>query len=70
VSDDKGADASEGVLTERLVRILHATPVLMQVLRTARKLNPPDWLVFSGAVYQPVLNQLTGRALGYGIEAL
>jgi len=70
VSDDKGADASEGVLTERLVRILHATPVLMQVLRTARKLNLPDWLMFSGAVYQPALNQLTRRALGYGIEAL
>jgi uncharacterized protein len=68
VSDDKGANASEGVLTERLARILHATPMLMRVLRTARKLNLPDWLVFSGAVYQPVLNQLTGRAPDYGIK--
>jgi hypothetical protein len=66
----RAADASEGALTERLARILHATPVLLQVLRTGRKLNLPDWLVLSGAVYQPVLNQLTWRALGYGIEAL
>jgi hypothetical protein len=28
----------------------------------------PDWLVFSGAVYQPVLNHLTGRPLDYGIK--
>ena len=28
----------------------------------------PDWLVFSGAVYQPVLNHLTGRAPDYGIK--
>jgi uncharacterized protein len=28
----------------------------------------PDWLVFSGAVYQPVLNHLAGRPLDYGIE--
>jgi len=40
----------------------------MQVLSVARHLNLPDWLVFSGAVYQPVLNHLTGRPLDYGIK--
>src|SRR5215469_8614839 len=40
----------------------------MHVLQTARDLALPDWLVFSGAVYQPVWNHLTGRAPGYGIK--
>jgi hypothetical protein len=40
----------------------------MQVLSVARRLCLPDWLVFSGAVYQPVLNHLTGRPLDYGIK--
>ena len=40
----------------------------MRVLSVARHLNFPDWLVFSGAVYQPVLNHLTGRPLDYGIK--
>jgi hypothetical protein len=34
----------------------------------ARRLCLPDWLVFSGSVYQPVLNHLTGRSLDYGIK--
>jgi uncharacterized protein len=53
---------------ERLSGILRAAPQLMQVLRTARALGLPDWLVFSGAIYQSVLNHLTGRAPGYGIR--
>ena len=32
------------------------SPQLMRVLQVARGLNLPDWHVFSGAVYQPVLN--------------
>ena len=58
----------ERELRERLTAILHATPTLMRVLTVARHLCLPDWLVFSGAVYQPVLNYLTGRALDYGIK--
>jgi hypothetical protein len=50
LSDDKDGDEAE--LTERLTGILRATSRLMEVLRTARKLDLPDWLVFSGAVYQ------------------
>jgi hypothetical protein len=63
-----GDEASESELRERLTEIVCATPPLMQVLSVARGLCLPDWLVFSGAVYQPVLNHLTGRALDYGIK--
>jgi len=55
-------------LVVRLTAILRGTPPLMQVMRTARRLDLPDWLIFSGAVYQPVLNHLTGRPLDYGIR--
>jgi hypothetical protein len=63
-----GVETSESELHERLTAILRATPPLMQVLSVARRLCLPDWLVFSGALYQPVLNHLTGRALDYGIK--
>ena len=63
-----GVETSESELHERLTAILRAMPPLMQVLSVARGLCLPDWLVFSGAVYQPVLNHLTGRALDYGIK--
>jgi len=59
---------SQSELRERLTAILRATPPLMRVLSVARHLRLPDWLVFSGAVYQPVLNHLTGRPLDYGIK--
>lgn len=55
-------------LTERVRHILHRSQPLMHVLRTARELDLPDWLVFSGAVYQRVLNHLTGRDLDYGVK--
>lgn len=55
-------------LAARLEGLLRATPRLMRVLTTARELDLPDWFVFSGAVYQPVLNHLTGRPADYGIK--
>ena len=60
--------ATEGELRERLEAILRAAPQLMQVLATARELDPPDWLIMSGAIYQRVLNHLTGRPTDYGIK--
>jgi len=63
-----GVKASESELRERLAAIVRATPPLMQVLSVARYLCLSDWLVFSGAVYQPVLNRLTGRPLDFGIK--
>ena len=62
------AEVSDRELRERLTVILRSAPMLMRVLSVARHLCLPDWLVFSGAVYQPVLNQLTGRPLDYGIK--
>jgi len=55
-------------LEARLCAILQATPGLMRVLDVARGLALPDWWVVSGAVYQPVLNHLTGRAPDHGIK--
>lgn len=52
----------------RLADIIRATPTTMRVLRTIRDLGLPDAMVFSGAVYQPVWNHLTGRAPDYGIK--
>jgi hypothetical protein len=63
-----GVEANESELRERLTEILCATPPLMRVLSVARRLCLPDWLVFSGAVYQPVLNHLTHRPLDYSIK--
>jgi uncharacterized protein len=55
-------------LERRLAEIVRATGPLMHVLETARALALPDHLVFSGAVYQPVLNSLTGRQPDHGIR--
>ena len=41
---------------------------LMTALRAARALDLPDWLIFSGAVYQKVFNHLTGRPEDYGLK--
>jgi hypothetical protein len=59
---------TEAELKERLEAILRAAPSLMQVLGKARELDLPDWLIMSGAVYQPVLNHLTGRPPDHGLS--
>ena len=55
-------------LEAELEAILRRSAPLMQVLTTLRELDPPDWLLFSGAVYQRVLNHLGDRPLDYGIK--
>jgi uncharacterized protein len=62
---DRAGDAE---LRERLTAIVFATPSLMQVLRVVRSLELPDWLVMSGAVYQRVLNHMSGRPPDYGVR--
>ena len=52
----------------RLADILRASPRLMTVLETACALDLPDWMIFSGAVYQTAWNALTGRDADYGIK--
>jgi hypothetical protein len=51
-----------------LTRIVRGAPDLMAVLTTVRGLDLPDWLVFSGAIYQSVWNALTGRPPGHGVK--
>jgi hypothetical protein len=53
---------------DELEAILRRSERLMQVLTTIRDLDLPDWLLFSGAVYQRVLNHVGGRDLDYGIK--
>ena len=55
-------------LVQRLLAILETAPGLMQVLGKAAELALPDWLIFSGSIYQPVLNHLTGRPIENGIK--
>ncbi len=60
--------ASEAELEQRLADILRAAPSLMGVMETARELALPDWMIFSGAIYQKALNHLTGRDPDYGLK--
>jgi hypothetical protein len=53
---------------DELEAILRAAPSLMRVMQTAQTIDLPDWLIFSGAIYQRVLNHLTGRDPDYGIK--
>jgi uncharacterized protein len=55
-------------LRARLTGILRQAPGLMHVLAVARDLRLPDWLIFSGAIYQPVWNHLTGRPIEFGVK--
>lgn len=55
-------------LEARLTAILRRSAPLMAVLRTLRALALPDWMVFSGAIYQRVLNDVTGWPLDFGIK--
>lgn len=55
-------------LEARLADMVRESPRLMHVLRTVRGLDLPDWLIFSGAVYQTVWNALTGRGPDYGVK--
>lgn len=55
-------------LEARLIEIVRADAALMHVLNVMRGLDLPDWRLFSGAVYQGVWNDRTGRPVGYGIK--
>jgi hypothetical protein len=55
-------------LEARLEALVRANPVLMTVLEGLRDLDFPQWRLVSGAVYQTVWNDLTGRAPGHGIK--
>ncbi len=49
-------------------RYLRESPGVMAVLEAVREARPPDWRLFSGAVYQTIWNGLTGRPADHGIR--
>jgi hypothetical protein len=55
-------------LPGRLEAILRASPTLVGVLETLRELDLAQWRLVSGAVYQTVWNDLTGRDPDHGIK--
>jgi len=62
------ANKSDALQRDTLIDITRASPKLMQALRTARNLNPPDWWIVSGAIYNQVWNHLTGRPDLFGVK--
>lgn len=55
-------------LEGELRAILEGSPPMMRTLEVLDGLALPDWLVFSGAIYQRALNHMGGRPLDYGIK--
>ena len=58
----------EAALEQRLEAILRDAPSLMGVMAIACDLALPDWMIFSGAIYQKAVNHLTGRDPDYGLK--
>ncbi|MER9295905.1 nucleotidyltransferase family protein [Mesorhizobium sp. M0621] len=50
------------------LEIVSADPLVCEALTRARTLDLPNWLIVSGALYNTVWNQLTGKPPGYGIR--
>ena len=48
-------------LPGRLVDMVRATPWLLEALRAARDVDPPDWLVGGGVLRDLVWDRLHGR---------
>ncbi|MES2035940.1 MAG: nucleotidyltransferase family protein [Pseudomonadota bacterium] len=55
-------------LEQRLEAVVRSSDSLITVLLLARELGLPDWLIVSGAVYQKVWNDITGRDPDHGIK--
>jgi uncharacterized protein len=53
---------------QALFDILWAEPLIRDALIRARALDLPDWLLVSGALYNTVWNDLTGKPSGHGIK--
>lgn len=65
---DGPSEPGSAALEDRLRSSVQRSPRLMQVLRTIRALDLPDWRVFSGAIYQTAWNSVTGRHCDYGVR--
>ncbi|HHS81931.1 MAG TPA: nucleotidyltransferase family protein [Devosia sp.] len=53
---------------EQLENIMRADPAIMALLRALKRLDLPDWLLVSGAIYNNVWNHLTGRPSMTGVK--
>ena len=53
---------------EAFFAIVRSDPLVHEALRRAARLDLPDWLLVSGALYNTVWNHLTGKPSGYGIK--
>ncbi|MEM7613723.1 MAG: nucleotidyltransferase family protein [Pseudomonadota bacterium] len=62
------ATAPEAALRAELAQILGRSPRLTQVLSRLRDLDLPQWRLVSGALYNQVWNDLTGRPEMYGVK--
>ena len=62
------ASASEDELQSVLLTIIKRSPILMRTLEVARDWALPDWWIVSGAVYNQVWNDLTGRPEMHGVK--
>jgi hypothetical protein len=58
----------DNVQRAALQAIIRADRVLMAVLEGLREIDLPDWLLVSGAIYNRVWNELTGRPPLNGIN--
>src|SRR5437867_4238819 len=58
----------DNVQRAALEAIIRADRVLMAVLEGLREIDVPDWLLVSGAIYNRVWNELTGRPPLNGIN--
>lgn len=54
--------------TERLLRIVEKSPILMQVFEHVKELGLETYYVGAGCIVQTVWNDLTNRPLNYGIS--
>lgn len=64
----KYAGKTDAVQRLALGSLIRAEPVLMTVLTRLRAVDLPDWLLASGAIYNSVWNQLTGRPSMTGVK--
>jgi hypothetical protein len=55
-TDEAAPDAAQ----RRLAALIRASPVLMRALRTARELDPPDWLVGGEALRDRLWDRMQG----------
>lgn len=62
------ADAPEDELRAQLAGIIKRSKRLMRALEAARLMDLPDWWIVSGAIYNQVWNDLTGRPEMYGVK--